>query len=286
PRPLARAIDMAAMGAAQDGILPSILPGDVPAYVVTDYNFSWIELLDLYAHHPGATDAAAMITRHRPTLERLLDRLHQDVGRNGLIRSQPGRRLFLDWSQAPRGEPNLTYNTRYLHALRLAAKLTGSAQVADQARAVQSAIQSRFFDQIWHETPQGPPACQLSLALLILTDTVTGDQAHHLAAQITARSLDLDDTAQPDKLVLASPFMHHYIFQALDHLGQTEQIHAIIAARWGRWADAGQATTWENWDISFPDGSACHGFSAHPLGWLNRPSLHRGANTPRGVWGV
>ena len=270
PRPLARAINMAAMGAAQDGILPSILPGDVPAYVVTDYNFSWIELLDLYAHHPGVTDAAQMIARHRHTLDRLLQRLHQDVGRNGLIRSQPGRRLFLDWSQAPRGEPNLTYNTRYLHALQIAAKLTGSAQVADQARALQSAIQSRFFTSLWHETPQGPPACQLSLALLILTDTVTGDQAHHLAAQITARSLDLDDTSPPDKLTLASPFMHHYIFQALDHLGQSAQIHAIITARWGRWAMAGAPTTWENWDITFPDGSACHGFSAHPLGWLNR----------------
>jgi hypothetical protein len=270
PRPLARAINMAAEGAADDGILPSILPGDVPAYVVTDYNFSWIELLDLYANHPGVTDGPQMIARHRATLDKLLDRLHQDVGRNGLIRSQPGRRLFLDWSQAPRGEPNLTYNTRYLHALQIAARLTGSAQVATQAHQLQSAITSRFFTQTWREIPDGPPACQLSLALLILTDTVSGDHATELAAQITTRSLDLDDTAPTDKLVLASPFMHHYIFQALDHLGQTAQIQAIIAARWGRWAMAGEPTTWENWDISFPDGSACHGFSAHPLGWLNR----------------
>lgn len=270
PRPLARAIDMAAQGAAKDGILPSILPGDVPAYVVTDYNFSWIELLDLYTKHPGVIDGPQMIARHRPTLDKLLDRLHDDVGRNGLIRSQPGRRLFLDWSQAPRGEPNLTYNARYLHALQIASRLTGSAKIAAQAQQVQMAIKSRFFSQTWHETPDGPPACQLSLALMILTDTVAGDQAKALAAHITARSLDLDDTSPPDKLVLASPFMHHYIFQALDHLGQPQDIHAIIAARWGRWAMAGEPTTWENWDISFPDGSACHGFSAHPLGWLNR----------------
>ena len=64
--------------------------------------------------------------------------------------------------------------------------------------------------------------------------------------------------------------MHHYIFQALDHLGQPGDIRAIIAARWGGWAKAGAPTTWENWNIDFPDGSACHGFSAHPLGWLNR----------------
>jgi hypothetical protein len=192
------------------------------------------------------------------------------VGRNGLIRSQQGRRLFLDWSQAPRGEPNLTYNTRYLHALQIAARLTDSLLVVTQASQLQAAITSRFFTQSWRETPNGPPGSQLSLALLILTDTVMGDHATELAAQIIARSLDLDDTSPPDKLALASPFMHHYIFQALDHLGQSDQIHAIITARWGRWAMAGEPTTWENWDITFPDGSACHGFSAHPLGWLNR----------------
>ena len=43
---------------------------------------------------------------------------------------------------------------------------------------------------------------------------------------------------------------------------------AIIAALWGPWARSGDANTRENWSIDFPDGSACHGFSAHPLGWL------------------
>jgi alpha-L-rhamnosidase len=270
PRPLARAINMAARGAAQDGILPSILPGDVPAYVVTDYTFSWIELLEMYAHHPAVTDAPQMIARHRATLEKLLSRLHADVGRNGLIKSEPGRRLFLDWSQAPRAEPNLTYNTRYLHALQTAARLTASRHTRHQADTLRDAIRSKFHDAQWHEVPQGPPASQLALALLILTDAVSGAEVQTLAAQIVTRSLDLDDTAPPGKLTLASPFMHHYIFQALDHLNQSPQIRAIIKARWGRWANAGEPTTWENWDISFPDGSACHGFSAHPLGWLNR----------------
>jgi hypothetical protein len=32
--------------------------------------------------------------------------------------------------------------------------------------------------------------------------------------------------------------------------------------------EEGRPNTPENWSIDFPDGSACHGFSAHPLGWL------------------
>lgn len=270
PRPLARAIDMAAEGAAPDGMPPSVLPGDVPAYVVTDYAFSWIELLEMYSRHPGASDGARMIARHRAGLERLLARLHEDVGRNGLIRSQPGRRLFLDWSPVARTEPSLTYNARYLHALQTAARLTASPHTRAQAETLREAIRSRFRDTAWRESPDGPPASQLALALLILTETVTAAEAQTLADAITARSLNLDDTAPQGKLILASPFMHHYIFQALDHLGRREAIRAIIRTRWGRWATAGEPTTWENWDISFPDGSACHGFSAHPLGWLTR----------------
>ena len=95
-------------------------------------------------------------------------------------------------------------------------------------------------------------------------------EAEALANAIIARSMDLDDSAPPGKLVLASPFMHHYVFKALHALGRTAAIRQIIARRWGRWARSGEATTWENWSIDVPDGSACHGFSAHPLGWLNQ----------------
>ena len=277
PRPLRFAIQMAAEGAAADGILPSVLPGDVPAYVVTDYNFSWVELLAAYASHPGATDADDVLRRHWPTLCRMLPRMARDHAEDGLIRSQPGRRLFLDWSPMSRAEPNLTYNLRYVHALNLAATLAkriavpeADAWVAEAAALAARLRETHLSSQGWRESPGGDPACQLALALLILTGCVSDDAAAPLADAIIARSLDLDDTASPGKLTLASPFMHHYLFQALDRLGRPADIRAIIAARWGRWAKAGEATTWENWSIDFADGSACHGFSAHPLGWLVR----------------
>lgn len=272
-RPLRIAIDMAAEGVAVDGILPSILPGDVPSYVVTDYNFSWVELLDMLARHP---DTDTTLHRHWLVLERMLDRFHADLGPDGLIRSQPGRRLFLDWSVMDRGEPNLTYNLRYLHALQLAGGLAGRLDMdakvwRAQAQQIAAAIRkSCRAGNGWQESPDGAPACQLALSLLIMTDVVTGAEAEVLAERIVARSLNLDDAFGPGKLTLASPFMHHYVFQALDHLGRRNAIRAIIAARWGRWAMAGEPTTWENWAIDFPDGSACHGFSAHPLGWLIR----------------
>jgi Bacterial alpha-L-rhamnosidase 6 hairpin glycosidase domain len=273
-RPLAMAIEMAAEGAATDGILPSVLSGDVPAYVVTDYNFAWVELLAFWSRHPGRDDGT-LVDRHWATLCRMLDRFEDDRGAGGLIRSQPGRRLFLDWSPMDRGEPNLTYNLRLLHALQLAADLAESRGRADaaiwcaRAAQTQAALKAAHSGTDgWRESPAGPPASQVALAFLILTGTVTGPEAEALADRIAARSLDPDDNTAPGGLILASPFMHHYVFQALHHLNRVQSIRDIIALRWGRWVLADEASTWENWSIDFPDGSACHGFSAHPLGWL------------------
>ncbi len=273
-RPLQLAIDLAAEGVASDGILPSVLPGDVPAYVITDYNFSWVELLDFWSRHPGR-DNGALLRRHWPVLCRMLDRFADDAGADGLIRSQPGRRLFLDWSPMNRTEPNLTYNLRYLHALQLAAGL-GSAQNAskvkvwrDRSARLRAAILSAHRGSNgWQESPGGAAASQLALAFLILTGLAQGGDALALADAITARSTDPEDGQVAGLPVLASPFMHTYVFQALKSLGRDDDITRIIALRWGRWAMAGQPTAWENWAIDFPDGSACHGFSAHPLGWL------------------
>jgi hypothetical protein len=65
-------------------------------------------------------------------------------------------------------------------------------------------------------------------------------------------------------MVLASPFMHHYVFEALRQYQKFEAVIEIIRRRWGRWGEAGYPTTWENWNVDFPDGSQCHAFSAHP----------------------
>ncbi len=218
---------MAAEGAAADGILPSVLPGEVPAYVITDYNFSWVELLHATQGHPGIADATPVLRRHWDTLTRVLARFEQDRGPDGLIRSQPGRRLFLDWSAQSRDEPNLTYNLRHLHALRLAAdiaqRLGQPAPFADQAAATAAALRrSHLGPDGWRESPGGAPACQLALALLILTDTVTGPEAAALA-----------DTIEAGSATPASPFMHHYVFQALAHLDRWPAIRRLIATRWG-----------------------------------------------------
>ena len=278
PRPLRRAIVMAAEGAYPDGILPSVLPGEVHAYTITDYNFSWIELLDMYWRHPVADDRQTVVEAMLPVMHKMLERMHHDVGSDSLLISQSGRRLFLDWSGVDRREPSLTYNARYLHALHLAARLADLFDVhatlaqiyRRQARALAESMVSAFrVESGWCENLYGTPASQLGLSLAILTGLLADDEASAAADAVIARSMDMDESGNDAaKLVLASPFMHHYVFQALAHLGRDDAIADIIRTRWGHWAEAGESTTWENWNIDFPDGSKCHGFSAHPLGWM------------------
>jgi alpha-L-rhamnosidase len=272
PRPLLFAIDMAAEGMDAEGFLPSVLPGEVPAYAVTDYNFSWVELMAGCATHPGIAEPEAVWQRHWGTLMRMLERMAMSRGADGLLRNPPGRRLFLDWSPMSRAEPNLTLNLRYLHALRMAARMAErvgrTADWSEQAGELKRALLGHQGPDGWRESPGGEVASQLALALLILTEMVPDEEAEALADRIVARSLDLRDGPLEGQPALASPFMHHYLFLGLRQLGRQADIRAIITARWGRWVREGRPTTPENWSIDFPDGSACHGFSAHPLGWL------------------
>ncbi len=282
-RPLRRVIEMAAQGAYPDGVLPSVLPGEVHAYTVVDYNFIWVELLSLYWKLSGDQD---FVTAMWPALVKMLDRFNRDLNPDGLLISQPGRRLFLDWAPLSRHEPNAVYNLHYLLALRTAIQMatdreasedTARARWEARATALGSAVRSAFWhDGIWYDDTERFTFSQLAAALALLSGATGPEQEPILREAIAARSLDLDDEAAPGKMVLASPFMHHYIFEALRRGGESDVVIEIIRRRWGRWVQQGYPTTWENWNVDFPDGSQCHAFSAHPRYHLWEIARERG----------
>jgi len=288
-RPLRRVIEMAAQGAYPDGVLPSVLPGEVHAYTVVDYNFIWVELLSLYRKLSGDQE---FVTAMWPTLVKMLDRFHQDLNPDGLIISQPGRRLFLDWAPLSRNEPNAVYNLHYLLALRAAASMATARRATDEAdrwnaraSALRDAVRSAFWrDGVWCDDAERTTFSQLAAALALLAGAAEPDEQAGRLDAIAARSLDPDDeppstalrAGASRQMVLASPFMHHYIFEALRQGGRLDEVIEIIRRRWGRWAGAGCPTTWENWNVDFPDGSQCHAFSAHPRYHLAEIARERG----------
>jgi hypothetical protein len=212
------------------------------------------------------------VTAMWPPLVKMLDRFDRDLNADGLIISQAGRRLFLDWAPVSRHEPNAIYNLHYLLALRRAAQL--ATEVGENARSeiwggradrLRAAARAAFRRQDrWYDDMPRTTFSQLAAALALLAGAIESGEENDLLGAIATRSLDPDDAFDPGKMVLASPFMHHYVFQALRESGRSGQVVEIIRRRWGRWVEAGYPTTWENWNVDFPDGSQCHAFSAHP----------------------
>jgi hypothetical protein len=184
----------------------------------------------------------------------------------------PGRRFYVDFSATSQNEPHLVYNLHYVLALQKARHLAeklGEKKDAQEwyqrTRELQTAIRESFYqDDRWYDDLQGTTCSQLGMALAVLTDAAESDEIETLLDAIAARSLDPSDEYVPDSVVLASPFMHHYIFEALRKGERFKQVVDVIRLRWGRWVKAGYPTTWENWNVDFPDGSQCHSFSAHP----------------------
>jgi hypothetical protein len=268
-RPLRRAIEMAAQGTYPDGVLPSVPPGEIHAYTVVDYNFTWVELLKLY--HDLSGDSA-FVEAMWPTLVKLLDRFDQDRNAASLLISQPGRRLFLDWAPLSRAEPSAVYNLHYLLGLRAAVELaTARGEIEDaelwNGRAIElrRAARAAFWHAgAWYDDLERTTCSQLTAALAVLVGATLPEEEQELLTAVAARSLDRDDAPDRDKLVLASPFMHHYIFEALRRRGRSDEVVEIVRRRWGRWVEQGEPTAWENWNVDFPDGSQCHAFSAHP----------------------
>ncbi len=262
-----------------DYMLPSIAPGEVQAYIIPRYACMYIEALAFYIEHTGDVGIAkgsVIFERHiRTSLAFAAFLTHitrSGVGRtDGLHVTPHGLRHYIDWSATSQNDPHAVYNLHIVLALQKAASILElvKPENAEDKRIAAEELGQRcrdaFYDNgVWWDDLERTTFSQLAAAMALLAGAVEPDEEAALLDTIVARSLDPSDDHEPSKMVLASPFMHHYLFEALGKFGRNQSIIDIIKLRWGRWADAGEPTTWENWNIDFPDGSACHAFSAHP----------------------
>ena len=269
PRLLKRMLELASQGAAEDGILPGIVTHESESTAVLTFNFAWVEGLSKYQ---TITEDNDFVVELWGTLSAMLGRFQQDLDSDGLLISQPDRRHFLDWAELSPNEPSCLYNLRYLYALQLAASLASrlgkpeDARLGESwARLLSSAIRAKFFqDGKWHDDAQASTRSQHIAAFLTLTGMIGVEEANQLLSEAVGCSLGEED----NELVLMSPYMHYYLFRALQQTGRSEDILDIIKHRWSIWLDQGAPTAWENWEVDFPDGSHCHAWSAHPLQFI------------------
>ncbi len=271
PRPLKYMLQLASDGATNDGLIPGVVVNESESTVVLAYSFAWVEGLSQYLTLTGDVEFIRQMWNRLATM---LRRFQDDLDSDGLLRPQPSRRQFLDWADLPASDPSCIYNLRYLYALQLASSLASQIDRSDDAqkwsqwaKSLAAAIRQTFWHRDkWFDDLQRTSRSQHAAAFLTLTKLVDGDESLRLLREAVARSLDERDNA----LVLMSPYMHYYLFMALEQLGQADDILRIVKHRWTVWLEQDARTTWENWEVDFPDGSQCHAWSAHPLLFIVR----------------
>ena len=275
------------MGRDELGMVPSVAPGEVHAYTIPRYGCMWIETVVHYANTTADTDfITAPLTRSGPSVWSCLVGLmsywrHVAPQQDGLFTNPAGRRHYIDWSDSSQNDPHCVVNLHIALAFEQAAQLaqaidpTFAADWQAAAERLKLRCRSAFFeDGVWYDDLERSTFSQLSAALALLVRAVPAEHIEPMLDAIVARSLNPDDGHQPGRMVLASPFMHHYLFEALTMHGRHQDLIKIIESRWGRWVDQDQPTAWENWNVDFPDGSVCHAFSAHPLFHLQHLLQH------------
>ena len=282
PLPLRRMLQLAAQGVTSDGLIPGVVVNESESNVVLACSFAWVEGLAKYFALTGDRD---FIEQAWTVLAAMLRRFQADLKADGLIHPQPLRRQFLDWADLPERDPSCVYNLRYLYALQSASLLATHIDRPEDAQTwkqwadlLAAAIRQTFCNQDqWFDDVQRNSQSQHVAAFLTLTNIVGHEEANHLMQEAVARSLDEPDNA----LVLMSPYMHYYLFLALEQMERGEEILEIIKHRWSIWLDLGARTTWENWEVDFPDGSQCHAWSAHPLRFISKYAKHEGNVQPQ-----
>lgn len=280
-RPMQKMLSDSATGQRGNGMIPSIAPGEVHAYTIPRYACMWVELLAFYIAQSGdvafAQPSVEVLEDNRfiaTTLSLLVQFFYFGAREraDGLHVTPVGLRHYIDWSPASQNDPHAVYNLHVVLALQQAAWISGQMKSAErethcysEATDLRTRCRAAFYaDGIWWDDLERTTYSQLAAAMALLVGAVAPDEQDALLDAIIARSLDPSDDHRTGEMVLASPFMHHYIFEALGKFGRKQAIIDIIKLRWGRWVAQGEPTTWENWNIDFPDGSACHAFSAHP----------------------
>ncbi len=269
-RPIRAVLLDTAQGIYPDGLLPSVAPAEVHAYTIPRYSCMWVELL---AHYWQETADSELLHHLWPTLTRVLTAVQANRHETGLLMHTPGRRFYIDWSATAQSDPHLVYNLHVVLALQVAAQLAQSFEPkmmavwqtqADDLRWICRGLfweNGRYWDDLQRTTfsQLGAAMALLSGTVEPLTGTAEPKEVKNLLDGIIACSLE-----KREEMVLASPFMHHYVFEALRQNGRSQAIIDIIKLRWGRWVKEEYPTSWENWEVDFPDGSQCHAFSAHP----------------------
>ncbi|MHC4887062.1 MAG: alpha-L-rhamnosidase-related protein [Planctomycetota bacterium] len=220
-----------------------------------------------YAEHSGDWDTARDLW---PVARRQIPFLLDCIDEEGLFQDPGNYWLFVDWA---------TFNTQasmqaiiilvLRHTLRLAKHLGCMDETDDWEARLEIMVQAARCHLRNHEgLITSGTENELSLASaawMILADVLTPEEGRTALQGLSSRS----DVVQP-----VSPYLHHYIVEAMIHCGLESDAVAWLKEYWGAMLARGATTFWEVYDSEdeslSPYGdvrvnSYCHAWSCTPI---------------------
>ena len=241
---------------------------------VTDYALLFTVALCDYYEHTADKETAADIY---PVAKRQIDLALSLIDENGVITFLSGWNGFIDWAGDVKRTTAIQGVLLYaLERMAVLAAALGESDTADRWKAAIGMLRDASMKTLYN-TEKGAfinayDEMQYSVQAqvwMILGGVIAGEKGKAL----------LTDCLQNAQVKPVTPYMHHYVVEAMIKLGMMEQALAYIKSYWGGMVENHADTFWE---VYVPDDvtvspysdpvahSFCHAWSCSPSYFIRK----------------
>ncbi len=243
---------------------------------LTDYALIFaVSLCDYFEHTPDDADTARDLY---PAAKKQLEIAESLLNDDGIITFRAGWSRFIDW--ADNLEKTTSVEGIFLYALDKMASLASSLGYADDsahwnelsAKLKQASI-DKLYDRERGLFANAYDKDQLSVhsqVWMILGGAIDGENA----ISALNKSLSAAESIKP-----VTPYMHHYVLEAMVKLGMMAEAEEYLKNYWGKMVEYGADTFWEVFVPGKPEvspvkdnimNSMCHAWSCSPSYFIRR----------------
>ena len=242
---------------------------------VADYAMLFTVSLCDYFEHTGDRETALELF---PVAMRQIEHALSLLDENGILQFDTGWNSFIDWAPDIRNRTSLNGVLLYtLERMSALAKALGYDEQADRWQTAlekgRNAAKEHLFDKEkgYFCNHYDDFRYQVhSQVWMILGGVVSGEEGAKILK---------DALASPDTLKPVTPYMHHYVTEAMVKLGMMDEALAFMKGYWGGMVEKGADTFWEIYvpgnatTTCYDDhmmNSFCHAWSCSPSYFIRK----------------
>ena len=234
-----------------------------------------VSLCDYFEHTPEDRETARDLY---PAAKKQLEIAESLLGEDGIITFREGWSRFIDWADGL--EKTTSVEGIFLYTLSkmiLLASHLGYTEDAEHWDKLYDKMKKAALDRLYDKERglfiNGYDKGQLSVhsqVWMILGGAIEGEEA----VSALHKALSAADSVKP-----VTPYMHHYVLEAMVKLGMMDEAEKYLKGYWGKMVEYGADTFWEVFVPGKPEispvhdnimNSMCHAWSCSPSYFIRR----------------